>query len=73
MSNENALEFRRRSSSLATNGQTSASIILRPSIFRTNFRPSSLQARDYTKTRSKIIFFSIKKENCVFFLKSFSR
>jgi len=62
VSNGSVLEFRRRSSLLATNSEITPSIILRPSIFRANFRPLSLQARDYARTRSKIIFFFYKKK-----------
>ncbi len=55
MSNDNVLEFRRRHSALESNDQSNSSIILRPSIFRRNFRPSSLQPHDYVKrTRKKI-------------------
>lgn len=53
ISNGSVLEFRRRHSSLDTSSQTSPSIILRPTIFRTNFRPTAVQVRDYTKTSRK--------------------
>ena len=43
------LHFRRRQSSSPYSNLRGISIILRPSIFRTNFRPSSIQPRDYTK------------------------
>jgi hypothetical protein len=58
MSNGSVLEFRRRHSTLESNDQSHASIILRPSIFRRNFRPSSLQPRDYVKSSSKKEMFS---------------
>ena len=43
------LEFRRRHSTLDSRQHESSSIILRPSIFRTNFRPLALQVRDYSR------------------------
>lgn len=49
-SNSSVLEFRRRHSSLEANTQLNASIILRPIIFRKNFRPSAMKPRDYVKT-----------------------
>ena len=52
-SNSSVLEFRRRHSSLESSTQLSASIILRPIIFRKNFRPSALKPRDYLKTTCK--------------------
>jgi len=58
MSNDSVLEFRRRHSTLESNDQSHASIILRASIFRRNFRPSSLQPRDYAKSSSKNKMFS---------------
>ncbi|CAF4990212.1 unnamed protein product, partial [Rotaria sp. Silwood1] len=48
-SNGSVLEFRRRHSSLSCPSQRNSSIILRPSIFRQNFRPLSMQPRDYAK------------------------
>ncbi|CAF0826106.1 unnamed protein product [Adineta ricciae] len=50
ISTSNSVQFRRRHSTLSSTSQISSSIILRSSIFRKNFRPSSLQARDYTRT-----------------------
>ncbi|CAF2816407.1 unnamed protein product [Rotaria sp. Silwood2] len=47
--NGTVLEFRRRHSSLSSTNQMNSSIILCPSIFRQNFRPSSMQPRDYSK------------------------
>jgi hypothetical protein len=63
LSNGSVLEFRRRHSTLESNGQMTSSIILYPSIFRTNFRPFSLQVRDYSKTNCKNIFFCCLKQN----------
>jgi len=53
VSTSDALQFRRRNSTLSSADHTSSSIILRPSIFRKNFRPSAVQVRDYTRTSSK--------------------
>jgi hypothetical protein len=66
ISNGNILEFRRRHSSLTSTDQMTPSIISRPAVFRTNFRPSSVQARDYSRKSSKIIFFSVKERFCFF-------
>lgn len=49
----NALQFHRRHSALSSTCQTPSTIILHPSIFRKNFRPTALQVRDYTRTSSK--------------------
>ena len=54
MSNTSTLEFRRRHSSLESNTKLNASIILRPTIFRRNFRPCALQPRDFVNNRRKI-------------------
>ncbi len=53
MSNGSILEFRRRHSSLDSNSNMTSSIILRPSIFRNNFRPSLIHVRDYPRASSK--------------------
>jgi len=53
MSTGSILEFRRRHSSLTSNSPMTSSVILLPNIFRTNFRPLSLQAHDYRKPSSK--------------------
>ncbi|CAF3534518.1 unnamed protein product [Adineta steineri] len=50
VTNENVLQFHRRHSTLSSADQTPTSIILRSNIFRKNFRPASLQVRDYTRT-----------------------
>ncbi len=55
ISTDSVLEFRRRQSALESNNPAHASIILRSSIFRRHFRPSSLQPHDYTKTNRKKI------------------
>ncbi|CAF4391942.1 unnamed protein product, partial [Rotaria sordida] len=49
VSSGTVLEFRRRHSSLSYANPKNSSIILRSSIFRQNFRPTAMQARDYAK------------------------
>lgn len=46
-------QFRRRQSTSSATNPSTSSIILRPSIFRRNFRPASVKVRDYAKTNSK--------------------
>ena len=48
-SHNTILEFRRRHSTFSSSSQEKSSIILCSSIFRRNFRPSSLQVGDYTR------------------------
>ncbi|CAF1360717.1 unnamed protein product, partial [Rotaria sordida] len=52
VSSGTVLEFRRRHSSLSYANPKNSSIILRSSIFRQNFRPTAMQARDYAKQPS---------------------